>query len=200
MRLTLPLVRARLATRDDSRVGPPARDRRPAAGPREDTLTPAAVLVPLLSRGNDLTVLFTRRTDTLRRHAGQISFPGGRIDHTDLDAVTAALREAEEEIGLPATLVDVIGELDPYETGTGYRIVPVVGAITAAFDLTPAPHEVAEVFEAPLGYLMNPANYVLDSIDIGGVARSYYRIDHGHHRIWGATAGMLHNLALRLRD
>ena len=161
------------------------------------TLTPAAVLIPIIDRAEP-TVLFTRRTDTLRRHAGQVAFPGGRIDPEDDGPVAAALREAHEEIALPPAEVRVLGTLDPYETGTGYRITPVVGLVTPDLPLVPCESEVAAIFETPLAYLLDPANHQLNEAEWQGRLRRYYAIDWETHHIWGATAGIIVNLARRL--
>lgn len=161
-------------------------------------LRPAAVLVPLVERAPGLTVLLTRRTDHLKNHAGQVSFPGGRIEPEDPDPVAAALREAKEEIGLDNGLVSVAGFLDPYETSTGFHVTPVVGFLDPVFNPTPDPNEVAEVFEVPLDFLMDPANQLRHSRDYMGVTRYFYAMPYGTHYIWGATAGMLMNMARRL--
>jgi 8-oxo-dGTP pyrophosphatase MutT (NUDIX family) len=158
---------------------------------------PAAVLVPIVLR-ETLTVLLTQRTDTLNKHAGQISFPGGRVDPDDTDAVATACREAKEEIGLDRHYVEPIGFLDGYRTGTGYHITPVVALVTPAFELTLQADEVAHTFEVPLSFLMNPANHHKHSREWRGRMRSYWAIPYGDHYIWGATAGMLKNLSGRL--
>lgn len=160
-------------------------------------LTPAAVLIPVIAR-EEPTVLLTRRTETLRKHAGQVAFPGGRIDPDDNGPVAAALREAHEEVALPPAQVEVIGAIDAYETGTGYRIVPVVGVVPPDLPLVPAQVEVAAVFEVPLDYLLDPANHQVQKAEWQGRQRSFYVIEWETHRIWGATAGIIVNLAKRL--
>lgn len=158
-------------------------------------LTPAAVLVPLVEREGGLQVLLTRRTEHLTNHAGQISFPGGCIDPGDADAAAAALREAEEEVGLPPQQVELIGELDTYVTRTGFRITPVVGLVRPPFTLRPDPFEVAEVFEVPLEFLVDPLNHQRHSREYKGALRHFFAMPWGDYYIWGATAGMLVNLA-----
>ncbi|HEX8445528.1 MAG TPA: CoA pyrophosphatase [Sphingomonas sp.] len=157
----------------------------------------AAVLVAITDRP-DPGVLLTRRTDTLRAHAGQVAFPGGRIDPADADAVAAALREAEEEIGLPRHLPDVIGIADRYRTVTGYDITPVVAVIPPDLPLVPQETEVAAVFEVPLAFLLDPANHRLQSMQWRGAERHFYEMLWDDRRIWGATAAMIVNLARRL--
>jgi 8-oxo-dGTP pyrophosphatase MutT (NUDIX family) len=161
-------------------------------------LKPAAVLVPVIDRPHGLTVLFTLRRDDLNSHPGQIAFPGGRVDDSDDGPLAAALREAEEEVGLPAASAEPLGFLDAYQTGTGYRIVPVVALVDAAFMPRPAPAEVADVFEVPLAFLLDPANHQRDSAVWRGARRWFYVMPYGEHRIWGATAGMVRNLYERL--
>ena len=155
----------------------------------------AAVLVPIVDRSDGLTVLLTKRTDHLSSHAGQIAFPGGRIEPEDPDPEHAALRETAEEIGLPSTQVELIGRLDLYHTSTGFEIVPVVGLVTPPLALVPAPDEVAAVFEVPLSFVVDPANHTRQSRDWRGGRRSYYVLPYDDWHIWGATAGMLVNLA-----
>ncbi len=158
---------------------------------------PAAVLVPVMARETP-TVLLTLRTDTLPTHAGQISFPGGKLDPADPDPLATALREADEEIGLTPGYVDPLGYLEPYLSGTGFRIVPVVALVSPAFGPKPNPAEVAETFEVPLDFLMQPQNHVRDSREWRGRMRSFYAITHGERYIWGITAGILRNLYERL--
>jgi len=157
-------------------------------------LRSAAVLVGLVEHGDGLTVLLTRRTDHLEHHPGQVSFPGGHIEEHDRNAVAAALRETEEEVGLPATHIDVIGRLDTYVTRTGFAVTPIVAMIEPPFELTLDPHEVAEVFEVPLAYLMDPTNHQRHEREFEGARRIFYAMPYGEHFIWGATAGMIMDL------
>jgi len=157
-------------------------------------IRPAAVLVPVVKREKELTVLFTRRTAHLHDHAGQISFPGGRAEARDSGPAETAMRETREEIGLAPERVEVLGELPQYVTVTGYRVTPVVGLVTPPLDLKPDDFEVAEVFEAPLSFLLDTANHQRNSVAWEGRERRYYAIPYGKYYIWGATAGMLMNL------
>lgn len=157
----------------------------------------AAVLVPIVARDR-LTVLLTRRSDSLKHHAGQIAFPGGRIDLSDTSATAAALREASEEIGVDRTHVTPLGFLDTYTTGTGFTISPLVGLIEPGFTTVLQREEVAEAFEVPLAFLMDPANHEMHTRPWQGIDRRYYAMTWGHYYIWGATAGMLMNLRERL--
>jgi 8-oxo-dGTP pyrophosphatase MutT (NUDIX family) len=156
----------------------------------------AAVLVAITDRP-DPGVLLTVRREHMRNHAGQISFPGGRLDPGE-DAFAAALREAEEEIGLPPGDVKLWGAADPYRTVTGYRVIPVLGLVTPDLPLAPHEQEVADWFEAPLSFLLDPANQQRMSAEFQGRTRHYYQIDWQGRRIWGATAAMLVNLTRRL--
>ncbi len=158
----------------------------------------AAVLCGLRQREGRLHVILTHRSAHLRRHASQVAFPGGRIDPTDLSPSHAALREAEEEIGLASADVRVLGTLDEYLTSTGYRVTPVVGVIPSGFEPRPDPAEVALVFEPPLDFLMDPANRQRHHHDRNGYRRYYYAMPWEGHYIWGATAGMLKGLSDRL--
>lgn len=162
----------------------------------DDDPTLAAVLVAITDRSDPGLILTVRRPD-LRTHAGQIAFPGGRIDPGE-DARTAALREAYEELALDPTLVRVVGEADPYRTVTGYGVTPVVGLVPAALDLVPNPSEVADWFEAPLDFVLDPANQRRMSAEFQGRTRHYYQIDWRGRPIWGATAAMLVNLTRRI--
>jgi 8-oxo-dGTP pyrophosphatase MutT (NUDIX family) len=163
----------------------------------EGEVTPAAVLVAVVDR-RDPTVILTERPMTMRKHPGQISFPGGRIDPDDEGPVAAALREAEEEICLPRHAVEVIGTADLYRTVTGFEITPVVGVVPPDLDLRPQPGEVASLFEAPLHFLLDPARQLIRTAEWQGRERRYYEIEWEGRRIWGATAAMIVNLARRL--
>jgi 8-oxo-dGTP pyrophosphatase MutT (NUDIX family) len=160
-------------------------------------LTPAAVLVAVVDHGSP-TIILTERPKTMRKHPGQISFPGGRIDPEDDGPVAAALREAEEEIALPRDAVEVIGAADLYRTVTGFEVTPIVGVIPPGLALDPQPGEVAAMFEAPLYYLLDPRHQVVRTALWQGRERSYYEIEWEGRRIWGATAAMLVNLSRRL--
>ena len=159
--------------------------------------TPAAVLVPIVDRPEP-TVILTERPKTMRKHPGQISFPGGRIDPEDDGPVAAALREAEEEIELPRHAVEIIGIADTYRTITGYEVTPVVGVVRPDLPLRPHPGEVAAIFEAPLHYLLKPEHQLIRTVEWQGRERCYYEIDWQGRRIWGATAAMIVNLGRRL--
>jgi 8-oxo-dGTP pyrophosphatase MutT (NUDIX family) len=158
-------------------------------------LRAAAVLVTLVDRPEGFTILLTRRTAHLSRHAGQIAFPGGRVDEVDADEVATALRETEEEIGLSRDYIEPVGMLDRYVTRTGFTVTPIVALVQPPFSLSIDPNEVDEAFEVPLAFILDPANQKRDSYDFQGVARHFYVFDYGERRIWGATAGMLINLA-----
>ncbi len=152
---------------------------------------PAAVLVPLVERQAGLTVLLTQRAATLKDHAGQISFPGGRIDPGDVDAWRAALREAHEEIGLTENFVEFAGYLPDHWVGTGFRVTPVVGFVNPAYELKIATAEVHDVFEVPLRFILDETNHKTRKREVGGVVLQAYDIPYGERTIWGATAGML---------
>jgi 8-oxo-dGTP pyrophosphatase MutT (NUDIX family) len=157
----------------------------------------AAVLLPVIAREEPM-LLFTRRTDSLARHSGQVSFPGGRSEASDVSPVETALREAFEETGIAPGFVTIAGYLDRYLTGTGFDIQPVVGVLAEGFSLAPDPREVASVFEVPLAFLLDPANRRRESRQIAGHARRFYAFTYGEHEIWGATAAIIVNLAERL--
>jgi len=163
-------------------------------GVGDEELTPAAVLFPIVRRLDELTVLLTQRTAHLKDHPGQISFPGGRCESTDASPAATALRETNEEIGLSSAHVEIIGYLPEYRTATGFRVTPVVAMVTPPFDLRLDAFEVAEAFEVPLSFLLDPANHQRHSMEIGGVLRHYYAMPYEGHFIWGATAGMLVSL------
>jgi len=158
---------------------------------------PAAVLVPIVARA-PLTVLLTQRTDSLPSHAGQIAFPGGKIEADDRDPIAAALREAREEIGLDPSFVEPLGYLDAYRTGTGYRIFPVVALVRPGFELKLDPREVADAFEVPLHFLMEVRNHQTHDRTLRGVKRRFYAMPFEERYIWGATAGMMRNMHQRL--
>lgn len=162
-------------------------------------LTPAAVLVPIILRDEGHTVLLTQRTAHLKDHPGQISFPGGRVEAEDLSPAHTALRETLEEIGLDSACIEVVGFLPEYRTVTGFRVTPVVGLVTPPFDLKPDPFEVAEIFEVPLAFLLDPANHQRHSLHYRGALRQYYAMPYGDYFIWGATAGMIRSLAERCK-
>jgi len=165
--------------------------------PRE--LRPAAVLVPLVDRPGGMTVLLTQRTEHLNDHAGQVAFPGGRVEPEDPSIAAAALREAEEEVGLPPDRVDIVGQLDIYITRTGYEVTPVVGIVNPPFPVKPDPFEVADVFEVPLSFIIDPANHERGERMYKGMPRQFYVLPYEDRFIWGATAGMLVNLSEVLR-
>jgi 8-oxo-dGTP pyrophosphatase MutT (NUDIX family) len=160
-------------------------------------LAPAAVLIPLVARP-ELTVLLTQRTEALRRHAGQIAFPGGRMEPTDRDPIATALREAQEEIGLDPSFVEPLGYLDAYRTGTGFRIFPVVSLVREGFTLALDAREVADTFEVPLAFLMDERNHRTEARTWLGVERRFYAMPFEDRYIWGATAGIMKNMHKRL--
>jgi 8-oxo-dGTP pyrophosphatase MutT (NUDIX family) len=164
---------------------------------REQPIRPAAVLIPVVDHPQP-TVLLTQRSAHLNDHAGQISFPGGKIDATDASPLDTALREAEEEIGLGREFVDPIGYLDLYGTSFGFRILPTVARVTPGFKLRVNHAEVDDAFEVPLSFLMDPANHQVHSREFRGVERSYYAMPFAEHYIWGATAGILRVLYERI--
>ena len=166
-------------------------------GLRAKADVPAAVLIAITDRDESGVILTTRR-EHMRTHAGQVAFPGGRIDPGE-DAVVAALREAHEEILLEPAAVEVVGSIEPYRTVTGYVVTPVIGVIGPDLPLEPHEHEVADVFEAPLGFILDPANQQRRSALFQGAERHYYEIMWNGRRIWGATAAMIVNLSRRLQ-
>ncbi len=154
---------------------------------------PAAVLIPIVAHANGPTILFTERAPKMRNHAGQVAFPGGRIDRDDASPIATALREAQEEIGLLPEYVEPLGYLAPYQTGTGYRVIPVVAIVRPPFELTLNPLEVVDAFEVPLEFLFNEANHRRHRWEREGVIRESWALDFQTKMIWGVTAGILRN-------
>ncbi len=167
-------------------------------GVGDDELTPASVLFPIVLRQGEPSVLLTQRTAHLKDHPGQISFPGGRVEPEDDSPAATALREAQEEIGLAARHVEILGYLPEYRTGTGFRVTPVVALVKPPFVLRPEPDEVAEIFEVPFAFLMDEANHQRHSTHYRGKLRHYFALPYGEHFIWGATAGIIVTLARAL--
>jgi 8-oxo-dGTP pyrophosphatase MutT (NUDIX family) len=173
-------------------------DNHPEMRPREQTeAVEASVLIPVIAR-EELMLLFTRRTETLSRHSGQVSFPGGRRDPGDVSPVQTALRETMEETGIAPAFISVAGFLPRYRTGTGFNILPVVGVLSEGFALAPDPREVAEIFEVKLAFFLDPANRRKETRELGGTRRYFYAYHPGPHYIWGATAAILSDFAGRL--
>lgn len=160
-------------------------------------LTPAAVLIPIVPRPEGATILLTKRTDHMRDHPGQISFPGGRVESDDGSPWHTAVREAQEEIGLNPDLPEVLGYLPEYRTGTGFAVTPVVALVSPPFALSLDAFEVAEAFEVPLAFLLNPDNHQRHTMVVRGAERSYHAMHYDNYFIWGATAGMIISLAQR---
>ena len=178
-------------------TGDPGTDKMLEIMAREAPVRPAAVLIPIVDH-DEPTVLLTQRSPHLKEHSGQVAFPGGKIDATDKSPLDAALREAEEEVGLDRSYVDPIGYLDLYGTGFGFRILPTVARVRPGFALTINRSEVVDAFEVPLAFLMNPANHQVHSKEFRGMERSYYAMPYAERYIWGATAGMLRVLYERI--
>lgn len=163
-----------------------------------EKLRPAAVLMPLIHRPAGLHVILTKRASHLKHHPGQISFPGGKVDASDKDAIDAALREADEEIGLNPSNVEVLGPMPFHQTVTHFQITPIIGVVRQEFEPVPEPGEVAEVFEVPLSHLINVDNFLIEGRFWGGVKRHYYVVPFGPYYIWGATAHILRRFATRM--
>lgn len=194
------LARARLLARPpllDDQESAGDDDLNPGAGRLGSNLRHAAVLVPVIAR-EPLTVLLTARTDHLPSHAGQIAFPGGKVEAADPSPLAAALREAREEIALDDAFIKPVGYLSPYRTGTGYVITPSVALVRPGFELTANPNEVADVFEVPFAFLMDEANHQIHSRSWRGAERRFYAMPYGERYIWGATAGIIRTLYRRL--
>ena len=200
--MNLDAVRSRLLSEAPALPLKPARsdyDFDPAnRPPQQARLTPAAVLLPIVMRAEP-TVLFTERSAKLAQHAGQVSFPGGRAEATDDTLIRTALRETQEETGIDASFISIAGFLEAYETGTGFAILPVVGLLKEGFALVPNTDEVAEIFEVPLAFLLDPANRLKEQAEWKGRVRHYYAFRYNGHYIWGATAAMLVNFAERMK-
>ena len=189
MRLDLAALRRRLATRSPLEFAVYGDD-----GAGRSGTTAAAVLIPVIAQAQGLTVLFTQRTQHLKSHSGQVSFPGGRAEPGDASAEFTALREAQEEIGLALERVEILGRLPEYHTRTGFRVTPVIGLIQPPLELMPDPREVESVFEVPLSFLLDPANRQRRTRELQGRSVGFYVFEYQGHMIWGATAGMLVNL------
>jgi 8-oxo-dGTP pyrophosphatase MutT (NUDIX family) len=195
--MVLEQLRARLLQRLPDVTAHDDYDMDPAQRPAQFGAVKAAVLLAVIQRREPM-LLFTRRTDTLARHSGQVSFPGGRSEKDDLSPVETALRETFEETGITPSFITVAGYLDRYLTGTGFDIQPVVGLLADGFALVPDPREVAEIFEVPLAFLCDPANRRRESRELRGRQRRFYAFTYNGHEIWGATAAIVVNLAQRL--
>lgn len=166
--------------------------------PQNTDLTLASVLMPITTYHSEPHILLTQRAAHLQKHSGQVAFPGGKVDEGDATPIDAALREAQEEVGLPPAQVDVAGVLDTYETGTGFRILPVVGFISAPFQAVANKDEVAHIFEVPLALALNADNYKEHNVMWKGKRRRYHALDYQGFNIWGATAAMMLNLAQKI--
>jgi 8-oxo-dGTP pyrophosphatase MutT (NUDIX family) len=192
-------LRARLMQIAAEPLVPPVVYGEEIIGELENPPVPAAVLVPVIL-GRKPSILLTKRTSHLKKHAGQVSFPGGRIDKEDADPEAAALREAEEEVALDPTRVEVIGRMSDYVTGTGYRITPILALLPPGLTYQPSPHEVEFVFELPIDVILDPNAPQRQYRDVLGRSREFWVWPHPEHFIWGATAAILVHLARKLRD
>ena len=189
MHLDLAELRRRLATRGAPEFASYGDDGAGRVG-----TTAAAVLIPVIAHAPELTVLFTQRTQHLKSHSGQVSFPGGRAEPGDASVEFTALGEAQEEIGLPPERVEILGRLPEYHTRTGFRVTAVIGLIQPPLELAPDPREVESIFEVPLSFLLDPANRERRTREFQGTTTGFYVFEYQGHVIWGATAGMLVNL------
>ncbi|MFQ5546016.1 MAG: CoA pyrophosphatase [Acidiferrobacterales bacterium] len=183
---------------DRNQTHPASRAHADENGPQP--LIPAAALVPVIDHPGGGTILLTQRTQHLHDHAGQISFPGGRVEPGDESPTATALRETEEEIGLERRFVEIVGYLDPYKTGTGFLVTPVVGLVSIGFSLSPDEFEVADIFEVPLDYVLDASNHRRETRYFDGVKRTFEVIEYENRYIWGATAGMLVDLYRKLHS
>lgn len=172
----------------------PDLDFAPILRQRPKSLRDAAVLIPIIDRADEPSVLFTQRSHDLPSHAGQISFPGGRVEPQDENMIATALREAHEEIGLPPHRVEIAGEFGVHFGGQGYAVTPVVGIVHPSTSFNPCPDEVHDIFEVPLAFLVDEANHIVEQRSFGGVDYSMFAVPYGDWHIWGLTAGIVHTL------